>query len=120
MLRMGFIDDVETVLKKTPETRQVALFSATMPAQIKRIAQTSLKDPVAIAIKSATSTARNIRQRSWMVSGVTKLDALTRLLEAEPSDGMPAVARAKLGTRRWSEKMAAPALSATPIHGRSE
>src|SRR3546814_12461439 len=65
MLRMGFIDDVETVLKKTPETRQVALFSATMPAQIKRIAQTYLKDPVEIAIKSATSTARNILQAYW-------------------------------------------------------
>src|SRR3546814_12235451 len=87
MLRVGFIDDVETVLKKTPETRQVALFSATMPAQIKRIAQTYLKDPVEIAIKSATSTERNIRQRYWMVSGVNKLDALTRLIDAETYDG---------------------------------
>src|SRR6478672_5462998 len=57
MLRMGFIDDVEAVLKKVPATRQVALFSATMPAQIRRIAQTYLKDPVEIAIKSTTATA---------------------------------------------------------------
>src|SRR5690606_23198595 len=78
MLRMGFIDDVEAVLKKTPETRQVALFSATMPSQIKRIAQTYLKDPVEVAIKSQTTTAANIRQRVWMVSGTKKLDALTR------------------------------------------
>src|SRR5678816_2326788 len=83
MLRMGFIDDVETVLKKVPATRQVALFSATMPSQIRRIAQTYLKDPVEIAIKSTTATAANIRQRYWMVSGVNKLDALTRILEAE-------------------------------------
>ncbi|MGO4781310.1 DEAD/DEAH box helicase, partial [Lysobacter sp. 2RAB21] len=73
MLRMGFIDDVESVLKKTPETRQVALFSATMPSQIKRIAQTYLKSPVEIAIKSTTTTAANIRQRYWSVSGVHKL-----------------------------------------------
>ncbi|HJW46438.1 MAG TPA: DEAD/DEAH box helicase, partial [Lysobacter sp.] len=67
MLRMGFIDDVEAVLKKIPETRQVALFSATMPAQIKRIAQTYLRDPVEVAIKTTTTTAANIRQRYWSV-----------------------------------------------------
>jgi ATP-dependent RNA helicase DeaD len=117
MLRMGFIDDVETVLKKVPETRQVALFSATMPAQIKRIAQTYLKDPVEIAIKSATSTATNIRQRYWMVSGVNKLDALTRILEAEPFDGMLIFSRTKLGTQELAEKLAARGLSAAAIHG---
>jgi ATP-dependent RNA helicase DeaD len=117
MLRMGFIDDVETVLKKTPETRQVALFSATMPVQIKRIAQTYLKDPVEIAIKSATSTARNIRQRYWMVSGVNKLDALTRILEAEPFDAMIVFARTKLGTEELAEKLAARGLSAAAING---
>ena len=117
MLRMGFIDDVETVLKKVPATRQVALFSATMPSQIKRIAQTYLKDPVEVAIKSATSTATNIRQRYWMVSGVNKLDALTRILEAEPFDGMLVFARTKLGTQELAEKLAARGLSAAAIHG---
>ncbi|MEO6263870.1 MAG: DEAD/DEAH box helicase [Luteimonas sp.] len=117
MLRMGFIDDVETVLKKVPEQRQVALFSATMPAQIKRIAQTYLKDPVEIAIKSTTSTTPNIRQRYWMVSGVNKLDALTRILEAEPFDGMLVFARTKLGTQELAEKLAARGLSAAAIHG---
>lgn len=117
MLRMGFIDDVEAVLKKTPETRQVALFSATMPAQIRRIAQTYLKDPVEIAIKSTTTTADNIRQRYWMVSGVNKLDALTRILEAEPFDGMLVFARTKLGTQELAEKLAARGLSAAAIHG---
>ena len=78
MLRMGFIDDVEAVLKKTPETRQVALFSATMPPPIKRIAQTYLKEPVEVAIKAKTTTSANIRQRYWAVSGVHKLDAITR------------------------------------------
>jgi ATP-dependent RNA helicase DeaD len=117
MLRMGFIDDVEAVLKETPETRQVALFSATMPQQIRRIAQTYLKDPVEIAIKSPTTTAKNIRQRYWMVSGVNKLDALTRILEAEPFDGMLVFARTKLGAQELAEKLAARGLSAAAIHG---
>ena len=117
MLRMGFIDDVETVLKKVPETRQVALFSATMPSQIRRIAQTYLKDPVEIAIKAQTTTAANIRQRYWMVSGVNKLDALTRILEAEPFDGMLIFSRTKLGTQELAEKLAARGLSAAAIHG---
>jgi ATP-dependent RNA helicase DeaD len=117
MLRMGFIDDVEAVITKTPETRQVALFSATMPQQIRRIAQTYLKDPVEIAIKATTTTAANIRQRYWMVSGVNKLDALTRILEAEPFDGMLVFARTKLGTQELAEKLAARGLSAAAIHG---
>src|SRR5205085_1097227 len=82
----GFIDDVEAVLKKTPAERQVALFSATMPAPIRRIAQTYLRNPQEIAIEVKTRTADNIRQRFWQVSGLHKLDALTRILEAEPFD----------------------------------
>ena len=117
MLRMGFIDDVEAVLKKTPETRQVALFSATMPSQIKRIAQTYLKNPVEIAIKSLTSTAENIRQRFWMVSGINKLDALTRIMEAEPFEAMIVFARTKLGTDELAEKLAARGFSAAAING---
>src|SRR5690606_20388548 len=107
----------EAVLKKTPETRQVALFSATMPAQIKRIAQTYLKDPVEIAIRSATSTARNIRQRYWMGSGANKLDALTGILEAGPVDAMRVFARTKRGTEELAEKLAARGLSAAATNG---
>ncbi len=117
MLRMGFIDDVEAVLKKTPATRQVALFSATMPSQIKRIAQTYLKDPVEIAIKSQTTTAANIRQRVWMVSGTNKLDALTRILEAEPFDAMIIFARTKLGTQELADRLSARGFAAAAING---
>ncbi|TWI12061.1 DEAD/DEAH box helicase [Aerolutibacter ruishenii] len=117
MLRMGFIDDVENVLKKTPETRQVALFSATMPAPIKRIAQTYLKDPVEVAIKAKTTTAANIRQRYWSVSGVHKLDAITRIIEAEPFDAMIVFARTKLGTEELAEKLSARGVSAAAING---
>ena len=117
MLRMGFIDDVEAVLKQTPATRQVALFSATMPTQIRRIAQTYLKDPVEIAIKAQTTTAANIRQRVWMVSGTNKLDALTRILEAEPFDAMIVFARTKLGTQELADRLAARGFAAAAING---
>ncbi|GGK04197.1 DEAD/DEAH box helicase [Luteimonas terricola] len=117
MLRMGFIDDVEAVLARTPENRQVALFSATMPPPIRRIAQTYLRDPVEVAIKSATSTARNIRQRYWMVSGTNKLDALTRILEAEPFDGMIVFTRTKIATEELAEKLQARGFAAAAING---
>ena len=117
MLRMGFIDDVEAVLKKTPETRQVALFSATMPAPIKRIAQTYLREPVEIAIKAQTTTAASIRQRYWMVSGTNKLDALTRIMEAEPFEAMIIFARTKLGTEELAEKLSARGFAAAAING---
>lgn len=117
MLRMGFIDDVETVLKKTPASRQVALFSATMPAPIRRIAGTYLKDPVEITIKGKTTTAINTRQRYWLVSGVQKLDALTRILEAEPFDGMIIFSRTKLSTDELAAKLEARGFSAAAING---
>ena len=83
MLRMGFIDDVEWILEKTPPKRQIALFSATMPQQIRSIAKRYLKDPEQIIIKVKTTTADTIRQRFWPVRGMHKLEALTRILEVE-------------------------------------
>ncbi|MDR3415366.1 MAG: DEAD/DEAH box helicase [Nevskia sp.] len=120
MLRMGFIDDVETILQQTPPGRQVALFSATMPAAIRRIAQTYLKDPAEVTIKSKTSTAANIRQRYWLVSGTNKLDALTRILEAEPFDGMIIFARTKAGTVELAERLEARGYSVAALNGDME
>ncbi|KAF1723298.1 ATP-dependent RNA helicase [Pseudoxanthomonas mexicana] len=117
MLRMGFIDDVETVLKKTPEPRQVALFSATMPPAIRRIAQTYLKQPVEVTIAAKTTTSANIRQRYWWVSGMHKLDALTRILEVEPFDGMIVFARTKAATEELADKLQARGLAAAAING---
>jgi ATP-dependent RNA helicase DeaD len=117
MLRMGFIDDVEAVLKKLPETRQVALFSATMPSQIRRIAQTYLKNPAEVTIVSKTTTSANIRQRYWWVSGMHKLDALTRILEVEPFDAMIVFARTKAATEELAEKLQARGLAAAAING---
>lgn len=117
MLRMGFIDDVETILQKTPESRQTALFSATMPSAIKRIATTYLRKPELITVAAKTGTADNIRQRYWLVSGMQKLDALTRILEAETFDGMIIFARTKLGTEELASKLQARGFSATAING---
>ena len=117
MLRMGFIDDVEKVLQATPPERQVALFSATMPQPIRKIAQQHLKNPVEVTIKAATTTAANIRQRYWWVSGMHKLDAMTRILEAEPFDAMIIFARTKQATEELAEKLQARGLAAAAING---
>ncbi|MGE7139090.1 DEAD/DEAH box helicase [Luteibacter sp. NPDC031894] len=117
MLRMGFIDDVEKLLQATPAGRQVALFSATMPAPIRRIAQTYLKDPSEVTIKNKTTTAANIRQRYWWVSGVHKLDALTRILEAESFDAMIVFARTKSATEELASKLQARGFAAAAING---
>ena len=117
MLRMGFIDDVEAVLKKLPESRQVALFSATMPPQIRRIAQTYLRDPAEVTIAAKTTTSANIRQRYWWVAGMHKLDALTRILEVETYDGMIVFARTKAGTEELAQKLQARGLAAAAING---
>jgi len=117
MLRMGFIDDVESILKKTPATRQTTLFSATMPAVIKRIAKTYLRDPAEVTIAAKTGTAENIRQRYWLVSGMHKLDALTRILEVEPFDGLIIFSRTKLGTEELAGKLKARGFAAAAING---
>jgi ATP-dependent RNA helicase DeaD len=117
MLRMGFIDDVEWILQRTPEQRQMALFSATMPKEIERIARTHLRDPKEIAIKTRTATADTIRQRYWLVSGLHKLDALTRILEVEPFDGLLLFVRTKTATIELAEKLEARGYSAAALNG---
>ncbi len=117
MLRMGFIDAVESILEQTPPKRQVALFSATLPAPIRRIAQKHLHSPIEVTIKSKTSTAENIRQRYWLVSGMNKLDALTRILETETFDGMLVFSRTKQSTVELAEKLEARGFAAAPLNG---
>ena len=117
MLRMGFIDDVEWVLEQTPANRQVALFSATMPAPIRKIAQRHLKSPAEVTIRSRTSTATNIRQRYFLLGGIPKLEALTRILEAEPFDGMLVFARTKQSTAELAERLEARGYAAAALNG---
>lgn len=117
MLRMGFIDDVKWVMEKLPEQRQIALFSATMPNIIKRVAETFLNNPKIIQIKTKTATAPTITQRYWLGSGGQKLDALTRILEVETFDAMIIFVRTKTATIDLAEKLSARGFSAEAING---
>ena len=98
MLQMGFAEDVERILSDTPEYKQVALFSATMPPGIRKITAKYLHDPVEVTVKSKTQTAENITQRYVQVAGPRKMDALTRLLEVEPFEAMIVFVRTKQAT----------------------
>ncbi len=117
MLRMGFIDDVEWVLSQSPSDRQIALFSATMPKEIAKVANTYLVDPVHIKIKVSTTTAETINQRYWQVSGIHKLDALTRILEAESFNAMIIFVRTKTATIDLAEKLEARGFSSAALNG---
>jgi ATP-dependent RNA helicase DeaD len=117
MLRMGFIDDVERILQKTPSDKQVALFSATMPTPIRRIAQTYLRNPAEITIASKTRTATTVQQRCLVIPPQNKLDALTRILETEPFDAMIVFARTKLATEELAGKLAARGYAVAALNG---
>ncbi|MCU0767358.1 MAG: DEAD/DEAH box helicase [Gammaproteobacteria bacterium] len=117
MLRMGFIEDVEAILAATPQGRQTALFSATMPREVHRIAQSYLRDPVEIRIESRTTTVEAIRQRYWQVRDLHKLDALTRILEGEDFDAMIVFVRTRTETTGLAEKLEARGYDAAPLSG---
>jgi ATP-dependent RNA helicase DeaD len=118
MLRMGFIDDVEWILEQTPPQRQTALFSATMPEPIRRIANKYLRDPEHIAIKERTTVAATIDQFHWMVSGRDhKIDALTRILEAETFDGVLVFVRTRTMTTELAEKLTARGYRSAALSG---
>jgi len=117
MLRMGFIDDVETIMKDMPEKHQTALFSATMPDQIKRITKRYMNNPTEVKIKAKTSTVENIEQKCWIVRGVNKLDALTRMLETEEFDGAIIFARTKTATVELAERLEARGYRSAALNG---
>jgi ATP-dependent RNA helicase DeaD len=117
MLRMGFIDDVKWVLEKLPKERQIALFSATMPDVIRRVAEKFLNNPKVVKIKTKTATAQTISQRYWLVSGVNKLDALTRILEVESFEALLIFVRTKTATSDLAEKLSARGFTAEAING---
>ena len=117
MLRMGFIDDVKWVMEKLPKERQIALFSATMPDVIRRVAEKFLKTPKIVKVKTKTATAQTISQRYWLVSGVNKLDALTRILEVEEFDALLIFVRTKTATADLAEKLSARGFTAEAING---
>ncbi|GAA3770020.1 DEAD/DEAH box helicase [Microbacterium kribbense] len=117
MLKMGFAEDVEQILAQTPEDKQVALFSATMPAAIRRLAQKYLREPEEVAIKTKTTTNQNITQRYLVVSYAQKVDALTRILEVENFDGVIVFVRTKNETETLAERLRARGHSAVAISG---
>jgi len=117
MLRMGFLEDVEWVLEQTPDTRQIALFSATMPKEIKRVADKFLTEPKHIKIKTKTATATTIAQSFLTVSHHNKVDALTRILEVEEIDAIIIFARTKTATTELAEKLCARGYAAAAING---
>ncbi|MDA2892894.1 DEAD/DEAH box helicase [Mycolicibacterium sp. BiH015] len=117
MLQMGFAEDVERILADTPEYKQVALFSATMPPAIKKITAKYLHDPVEVTVKAKTQTAENITQRYFLVSYPRKMDALTRLLEVEQGDAMIVFVRTKQATEEVAEKLKARGFAAAAING---
>ena len=117
MLRMGFIDDVQWILEQTPQERQIALFSATMPDAIRRIAKRHLRDPREVAIKVKAVTTNLIRQRVWMMAGMHKLDALTRILEVEDFDGMLIFVRTRILTAELADKLSARGYSVAALNG---
>jgi ATP-dependent RNA helicase DeaD len=117
MLKMGFAEDVETILADTPDDKQVALFSATMPAQIRRISKKYLHDAEEVTVKTRTTTSANTTQRYLVVSYPQKVDALTRILEVENFEGMIIFVRTKNETETLAERLRARGYSAAAING---
>jgi ATP-dependent RNA helicase DeaD len=117
MLQMGFVDDIEWILEQTPPERQIALFSATMPPAMRRIAQKHMRAPVEITIQNRAGTAPKIRQRYWLVSGMHKLDALTRVLEVTRFEAMLIFVRTKLETAELAERLEARGFTAAALNG---
>jgi ATP-dependent RNA helicase DeaD len=117
MLNMGFAEDVERILSETPEYKQVALFSATMPPAIRKLTAKYLHDPTEVSVKAKTATAENISQRYIQVAGPRKMDALTRVLEVEPFEAMIVFVRTKQATEEVAERLRARGFSAAAING---
>jgi len=117
MLKMGFIEDVEWILEQTPSKRQIALFSATMPETIRKVARRHLHDPQEVKIKSTTATVLTTEQRYWQVSGLHKLDALTRILEVEDFDAAIIFVRTKTETAELADKLEARGYAASALNG---
>lgn len=117
MLRMGFAEDVDRILSSAPENKQTALFSATMPKAIQRITGDYLKDPVEVRVEGQSKPAQNIRQRYLQVAQPWKLEAMTRLLETEDTDGVIAFVRTRNMTEELTTKLAARGFAAAAISG---
>ena len=117
MLRMGFIDDVKRVVADTPKDAQRVFFSATLPAEIERIVNRYLVNPVKVAIESRTTTGENIEQRLVRVDGGAKLEALSRILEVEPVDAAIVFVRTRAACTTLVEQLTARGVNAAGLSG---
>ncbi len=117
MLRMGFKEDVEWILERAPEDRQIAMFSATMPPDIRAISRRFLNNPEEITIREKTATVEATRQRFWQVTGINKLDALSRILEAEPYDAILIFVKTKIDTIEVAEQLMGRGFAAAALNG---
>ncbi|KTD13355.1 DEAD/DEAH box helicase [Legionella jamestowniensis] len=117
MLRMGFIEDVETILAKLPTEKQIALFSATMPTPIRKIANSYLNNPASVEIRSETATVKAIEQRFLFASVAQKPDALLRVLAVEDYQGVIVFVRTKSSTEEVAQLLQQQGHRAMAIHG---
>lgn len=117
MLKMGFVDDIEWILEQTPSERQTALFSATMASNIRRIALRHMREPQEVKIKNKTATTSTIEQLYWPVAGLPKLEALSRILEVEESDGIIIFVRTKNSTVELADQLESRGYSSAALHG---
>jgi ATP-dependent RNA helicase DeaD len=117
MLNMGFIEDVEKILSETPETRQTALFSATLPGPIRRLADKYMRDPQSVTIQREQVTAEMIEQRCYLVNERDKLAALTRLFEVEDITSALIFARTRVGTGELANELTVRGFPAETLNG---
>ncbi|XRP64028.1 DEAD/DEAH family ATP-dependent RNA helicase [Enterobacter hormaechei] len=117
MLRMGFIEDVETIMAQIPEGHQTALFSATMPEAIRRITRRFMKEPQEVRIQSSVTTRPDISQSYWSVYGMRKNEALVRFLEAEDFDAAIIFVRTKNATREVAEALERSGYNSAALNG---
>ena len=117
MLQMGFIDDVEWILSKIPQPTQIALFSATMPAPIQKIAGKYLKDPEKVIIRHDSDVTSTINQKFWLVKHVKKSHALVRILEASSHDGVIVFTRTRNDTMGLTKILEEKGFKAEALNG---
>ena len=117
MLDMGFMEDVETILKEIPASAQRALFSATMPKEVKKIIEQHLGEYEEACIEGKTTTVENIRQRYLLVKNEHKIEALARVLEGEDFDGVLIFVRTKQNTTEVAEKLESRGFNVAPLNG---
>ncbi|ELB2841175.1 DEAD/DEAH box helicase [Vibrio alginolyticus] len=117
MLNMGFVDDVTAIMEHAPESAQRVLFSATMPPMLKKIVERFLRDPVTVDVAGKNHTVDKVQQQFWVVKGVEKDEAMSRLLETEETDASIVFVRTRQDTERLADWLSARGFKAAALHG---